>query len=224
MKKSKIDSIYMKIGDLGKKYGADKILLFGSRARGDNREKSDIDIAVFGMPQKNQIKFGLEIDDLNTLLDFDIVFITERTAPKLLENINRDGVSLMDKYNEKYSKLIDACQRLKQAVDECGGNPSELERDGIIQRFEICAELAWKTMREKLIEEEYSETLNSPKSVMRQAFAADYIMDDEDWIALLTDRNLTSHLYDEKTAQEIFERIKEKYIGMFQALIEKLHD
>lgn len=34
--------------DIGKQYGVERITLFGSRARGDYRERSDIDLAVYG--------------------------------------------------------------------------------------------------------------------------------------------------------------------------------
>nr|DAR07982.1 MAG TPA: hypothetical protein [Caudoviricetes sp.] len=44
-------NLYNQISKIGKKYGADKIVLYGSRARGDNRERSDIDIAVFGLSE-----------------------------------------------------------------------------------------------------------------------------------------------------------------------------
>lgn len=220
---NKIDLIYADIAYLGKKYGADKIILFGSRARGDNRDNSDIDIAVYGMPQEKQGLFWSEIDDLGTLLDFDIVHITENTDQKLLANIQRDGVILMDKFNEKFEKYQQACKRLQEALADYESSPLDTMRDGVIQRFEFCVELSWKTLREKLLDEGYSE-INSPKSVLRQAFANGYISDEPDWISLINDRNLTSHLYDEKTAQEIFERIKGKYVGLFLTLIEKLQD
>ena len=47
--------------------------------------------------------------------------------------------------------------------------------------------------------------LNSPKSVMRQAFANGLVSDNDGWISLLNDRNRTSHIYDENTAEQIFQ-------------------
>jgi predicted nucleotidyltransferase len=93
---------------LGEKYQADKIVLFGSRARGDNRERSDIDIAVYGMPPEKQGLFWSAIDDLPSLLNVDIVHITDRTDAALLNNIKRDGVTIMNKAEEKYGKLTQA--------------------------------------------------------------------------------------------------------------------
>ena len=46
--KNNIKKFYGEIIDFEKDIGVDKLVLFGSRARGDNQEKSDIDIAVYG--------------------------------------------------------------------------------------------------------------------------------------------------------------------------------
>lgn len=96
--------------------------------------------------------------------------------------------------------------------------PIDSIRDGTIQRFEFCTELAWKTMREYLLDQGYSE-INSPKSVIRQAYAFGMIDDEKAWIALQTDRNMTSHVYDESTAKEIFERIENTYLKLFDDVI-----
>ena len=64
------DEVVQSICRLGNIYHAEKIVLFGSRARGDARQRSDIDIAVYGMTEKSQSLFINEIDNLNTLLEF----------------------------------------------------------------------------------------------------------------------------------------------------------
>ena len=206
---------------MGKEYQADKIILFGSRARGDNRERSDIDIAVYGMPEKNQSLFWSAIDDLPSLLSVDIVHITGRTDVALLKNIERDGVVLMNKAKEKYGKLAQAVERLQEAIDDYHKNRLDSIRDGVIQRFEFCTELTWKTIREYLLDQGYTD-INSPKSVMRQAFADGVIDNEQAWIDLLNDRNATSHIYDETTAAKIYQHIEKNYYFMFHDLVHKL--
>lgn len=76
--------------------GAARLVLFGSRARGDNRARSDIDLAVFGMPDDQQTRFWCGIEDLPTLLKFDLVFVDAYTSPELLTEIARDGVILYE--------------------------------------------------------------------------------------------------------------------------------
>ena len=212
-----MNAIYQQIARLGKKYHADKIVLFGSRARGDHRERSDIDLAVYGMPESSRALFWSELDDLPTLIDFDIVHVTKATDPKLLRNIEKDGVVLMNKLQEKYGKLTQALTWLKEAVADYEDTKLDSVRDGVIQRFEFCTELTWKTLREYLLDQGYTE-INSPKSVMRQAYADRLINDEQSWIGLLNDRNLTSHLYDEDTAVEIYNRISGIYVNMFDQI------
>ena len=100
-----MDQIYRQIVQLSRQYQANKIVLFGSRARGDHRENSDIDIAVFGMPAENQALFWDSVNELPTLLEFDIVFLSPKTDEKLVRNIEKDGVILMDKFAEKYENV-----------------------------------------------------------------------------------------------------------------------
>ena len=68
-----IKNLYRSIIALGRRYGAQKLVLFGSRARGDNRPASDIDLAVYGMPESQRGAFGAACEELPTLLKLDIV-------------------------------------------------------------------------------------------------------------------------------------------------------
>ena len=78
------------LAQLAKDCGARKLVLFGSRARGD------IDLAVFGMPEEQQTRFWCGMDDLPTLLKYDVVFVDDYTSPELLAEIDRDGVILYE--------------------------------------------------------------------------------------------------------------------------------
>lgn len=216
-----MEELYNTIANLGKQYSAEKIVLFGSRARGDNREKSDVDIAVFKMPSNNHVPFAQAVESLPTLLQFDIVFVSENTNALLLENIKKDGVTLMNKFDEKLEKFSEAVNRLEEALEEYDKYGISSSRDGVIQRFEFCTELAWKSTREFLISEGYVD-LNSPKAVMKQAFADNIITDEKTWLELLYSRNLTSHIYDEFTASDIFTNIKDKYLSLFKQLLDTL--
>ncbi len=216
-----MEKIYNEIRKIGKALEADKIVLFGSRARGDNRERSDIDIAVYGLNYTKHSLFRSQIDDIATLLSFDIVFISEDTDKALLKNIEKDGILIMSKFTEKFDKLINAVSRLEEAINDYEKEKLTSIRDGVIQRFEFCTELSWKAVREYLIEEGYAD-INSPKSVMKTAFADGLLSDEQGWLDILNSRNITSHVYDEKTAAEVYNNIKTVYINLFKSLIEKL--
>ncbi len=110
---------------------------------------------------------------------------------------------------------------MHEALDEATNSSSLTLRDGVIQRFEFTTELAWKTIREYLIIQEVND-INSPKSVMSEAFNNNIITDDKGWLQILRDRNSTSHIYDEEDADEIYARIKTTHIELFDKLSEKL--
>lgn len=79
---------------LARMYGANRLVLFGSRARGDYKERSDIDLAVFGLDPVQAGRLRLALEELPTLLEFDLVCVNEGTSPALLKNIEKDGVIL----------------------------------------------------------------------------------------------------------------------------------
>lgn len=213
-----MEELYGRLAELARRYGARRLVLYGSRARGDHRYNSDVDLAVYGMPEENEGAFGMDCDELPTLLKLDIVQIREGMNPAFLANIEKDGVTLMDRLYEKYEQFEAAVSRLREALEDYRSTPLSSVRDGVIQRFEFCAELAWKTMREYLLDQGYTE-INSPKAVIRQAFAYGMIEDADGWVRLMNDRNLTSHVYDEKTAEEIFRRIETVYLALFDAAL-----
>lgn len=89
-----MDELYTKLADLAARYGAQRLVLYGSRARGDFHARSDVDLAVYGMPEKQRGSFSVEAEDLPTLLKLDIVHISENVDPAFLQNIEKDGVTL----------------------------------------------------------------------------------------------------------------------------------
>ncbi len=74
--------------------GAEKLMLFGSRARGTHRPTSDIDLAVFGLDSTHARRLYLALEDLPTLLQFDLVCVDNNTSPALLHNIEIEGVEI----------------------------------------------------------------------------------------------------------------------------------
>ena len=84
------------LAGLARQYGARRLVLFGSRARGDNGPRSDIDLAVFGMPEANRSAFWMGTEELPTLLKFDIAHVSPDMDPAFLENIEKEGVTLYE--------------------------------------------------------------------------------------------------------------------------------
>lgn len=89
------ETLKVEIIDLALQCQLDKVILFGSRSRGDNRERSDIDLAIQG---GDTVAFAASADeDIPTLLMFDVVDLDKPVQKELLEEIRRDGVVIYEK-------------------------------------------------------------------------------------------------------------------------------
>jgi len=200
-----------------------KISLFGSRARGACVNVSDIDLALhlYNDTFNDYALFCDEINEIDTLLHFDIVIVNDKLKPQILSNIKREEIMLMNRLQEKYGDFKNAVARLEESIREFDRFPNTTMRDGAIQRFEFTEDLAWKTAK-LFLEDQGFAGLNSPKTVIKQVFKCGLITDEKNWINLLNDRNVTSHIYSEELANEIFGRIVKIYCDEFKMLLEKL--
>lgn len=89
------EKIIKDIAFFAEKHNIEKVILFGSRAKKTNTERSDIDIAVSG---GDFDAFYLDMkDNSNTLLTFDIVNADENISGDLKEEITRDGITIYEK-------------------------------------------------------------------------------------------------------------------------------
>ncbi len=113
----------------------------------------------------------------------------------------------------KVKKFEKALERLREAVIQA---KDELDKDGVIQRFEFTVEMLWKTL--KAILEYQGIECYSPRNCVKEAFKANIIGDDEIILDMLEDRNLSSHIYDQKVSEEIFQRIKSVYLPYLENL------
>lgn len=96
---------------------------------------------------------------------------------------------------------------------------NDVSRDAAIQRFEFCFELAWKSIQERAREEGLD--CQTPRSCLQLAFKTSWIEDEQGWLAMLQDRNRTSHTYDVDLAKAVFRRLP-GYLPLLHALLNKL--
>lgn len=213
------EAVLTQIASAGRRF-ATRVVLFGSRARGDHRPRSDMDIAFYGN-DTGYLAFAESMEQLPTLLEFDCVHITDHTSPDLIHNIQKEGIPLMSRAAEKTAQLQRAVSRLKEAIVEYEQTHSQAVRDGAIQRFEFSAELAWKATQDYLEEQGYLD-VHSPKAVMRKAYLEGLVTDEQGWLSLLDARNKTSHLYDDIVVDQIYQQIQVTYLPLLDALMERL--
>ena len=120
---------------------------------------------------------------------------------------------------QRFNNFERALALLKEAITI--KTLTDLEIEGMIQRFEYTFELAWKTLKDYLEEKGYTELVGS-KEVIRQAFADGIITEGEVWMDMVRARNLTTHIYNQQTANTIKDDIVKLYYACFNQLYDYL--
>ena len=120
------------------------------------------------------------------------------------------------RWKQRYQNFHDVFLRLKEAVELPELN--ELERNGLVQRFEFTLEMAWKTLKDFL---QYNEfTFNpSPKDTLRLAQQSGYIEYAQELIDGFELRNMLSHDY----SGEKFLTAEKQFRTVIYPVIEKLY-
>ena len=205
------------------------VKLFGSRARGDARLTSDVDLAFSGRAEV-RARLSQALEESALPYSFDLVDYDRQGNEKLRQCIEAEGKLLFaveggrpsmtrEQVRLKWEEYHSAIGRLKRALAQ---KPDEeaLYLDATIQRFEFSFELAWKLLRVVLAYEGIE--VSSPRSSLRESWKQGWIDAGETWLDMLEKRNFSAHTYQEATAQEIYRNIKGDYIDLLTALDEKV--
>lgn len=116
------------------------------------------------------------------------------------------------RWKQRFDNYHKACAKIRVLVDSKRDieSYSELEREGLIQRFEYTYELAWKVMQDYLIYKGYTFT-SGPNGTLQMAFEDGLIAHHDAWRRMGIARNATSHVYNEEEALEIAKSILTEY-------------
>ncbi len=95
------DAIYQIISVLTENSKINEVILFGSRAKGNFRHGSDVDLSLIGkeLQLNDVLNASIAIDDLSLPYKFDIVIYDRITEKALIDHINRSGIVLFDRNN-----------------------------------------------------------------------------------------------------------------------------
>lgn len=125
---------------------------------------------------------------------------------------------------KKYENFCNALTNLKEIFDyeEPYGN---VELTGLVGLFEICFEQAWKAMKEILENDGYdSAQTGSPRHIVKTAYQAGMIEDENAWLNALISRNNVAHAYNKDVALDIIRSTKNTYYKMFTELKERIDE
>ena len=125
---------------------------------------------------------------------------------------------------KKYENFVAAFDNLKDIYDysEPYGN---VELTGLVGLFEVCFEQSWKAMKEILEANGFSEGRTGfPKQILKTAYGAGMIEDEEMWLDALVSRNNVAHAYNKDIALEIVRNTKDRYYKLFETLVVNLKE
>jgi nucleotidyltransferase substrate binding protein (TIGR01987 family) len=202
-----------------------RVFFFGSRVSGNCGERSDIDIGIEGpqIPPNIKLEIKEELENLPTLYKVDFVDFNDvdedfkRIAKKYVEyiNIDKNAKNSFECVNSNASVFSDfmfedllkkfesALRRFEEILQK---EKDEIVRDSAIKRFEICFDLAWKTLKAYLYEYQKVEC-HSPKSCFKLAYQEKIIDYDEYWLRIIDLRNQSLHIYRGDLADKIYDEL-----------------
>ena len=108
-----------------------------------------------------------------------------------------------------------AVENLKEAL---GLDPTRIHKDATIQRFEYCFELGWKLLQE--LGRYKGFDVYGPRDSIRNAARLGFITEPDKWLEFLEARNLTTHIYKEHVADQVYNEAKD-YPALAEEVIEK---
>ena len=123
------------------------------------------------------------------------------------------------RWKQRFNNLKKAFIQFEKAVDSCN-SLSDLEKEGLIQRYEYTFELSWKTLKDYL--EAQGIMTKFPKEVIKESFQANFLDDGDIWMDMLEKRNMITHTYDKNIFEQIVDLIVNSYFYQIQFTFNKL--
>ena len=118
-------------------------------------------------------------------------------------------------FSRAYSLLREA---LETEVEEL----NQLEREGVIQRFEYTFELAWQLLKDRMETDGLVISPVTPRNVIREAVSAGMVNEGGTWVDMLIDRNKMAHTYNFATFESVIQNIRGRYLSILNDLYQRL--
>jgi nucleotidyltransferase substrate binding protein (TIGR01987 family) len=127
------------------------------------------------------------------------------------------AVMMMDAEKPRWQYRFDNFKRayllLREGIEASQERTlSQLEKEGLIQRFEYTMELAWKTMKDYLEFQNVVFAQITPRAIVKEAFSAKLISDGQVWMDALDARNKMSHTYNFTQFEAVIQDIQSRYL------------
>ena len=126
------------------------------------------------------------------------------------------------RWHYRFRNFSRAFTLLREALDGPIEGLTQLEREGVIQRFEFTFELSWQLLKDRLEYDGVPISPVTPRNIIREAASAGIIDDGETWLDMLTDRNSTSHTYNFATFESVIRNVQARYLSILNDLYLRL--
>jgi nucleotidyltransferase substrate binding protein (TIGR01987 family) len=122
------------------------------------------------------------------------------------------------RWKQRLTNFERALRLLREAMAEGPEALNQLEKEGVLRRFEYCFGLAWKTVKDYMEANGFVFAVVMPRQVLKEAFAAKVLNDGATWIAMLDHRNLLSHTYNPVVFEQAVAAIHQRYLPQLEQL------
>lgn len=122
------------------------------------------------------------------------------------------------RWQQRLMNVERALRLLREAMANGPEALNQLEKEGAIQRFEYCFELAWKTVKDYMEANGFVFGVVMPRQVIKDAYAAKVLSDGASWMAMLDHRNLLSHTDNPAVFEQAVTAIHQRYLPQLEQL------
>jgi len=129
----------------------------------------------------------------------------------------KKGNTYKNRYLEDFEKSVSNLEASLSVK-----NPDDLVQDAIIKRFELCYELAWKTIKVHL--EHLGIFCKSPRECFKQAKANELLKNELGWLKMIDTRNILVHTYHAEQSRKMIVRIDNDHFSLLKTLLNILKE
>jgi len=205
----------------------ERIWIFGSQINGEAKKTSDIDIAYYDENSKNDYLILEKVQEIETLLKIDIKNIA-KTSERFKNRVIATGKVIYSankklrvedslyNYKNALNRFIDAIEKETILKEE---GFYDIFLDLIVKRFEFTYDMSWKAIKRYL--DFVGIDVTNPRNSFKEAYSIGLIKDENIWLDMINQRNLSSHIYSEFEIRDILYKL-EDYKKVFVELKNKL--
>ena len=204
-----------------------RIWVFGSQVNGESTPTSDIDIAYDDKNSKNDYLIVEEVNKIDTLNKIDVKNIA-KTEDRFKNRVIATGKVIYSankklRVEDSFYNFSNALNKFIEAINKEAILKEEgfydIFLDLIIKRFEFTYEMSWKAIKRYL--DFVGIDAKTPRSAFKEAYAISLITNENIWLDMINQRNLSSHIYDEWEVSDILYKLDD-YKKAFLELKDKL--